>query len=127
MHLDESRVVPGSAQARRPQVPPRPKKSKHGHSALVSQNSRVVPVRVASNTLDLRGERVEEALDRVDAFIDKMLSSGERSAFVLHGHGTGALKQAVREHLKLSSHVTSSEPADPEDGGDAFTVFWLPD
>jgi DNA mismatch repair protein MutS2 len=81
--------------------------------------------RVDSNTCDLRGMRVDEAIDRVDAFIDRLLSAGEPAGFVLHGHGTGALKVAVREHLRTSPHVARSEPAEQADGGDAFTVLWL--
>lgn len=127
MPLEELRIVPGSSHNRQSQVSQKPKRSKQRHHAFASPMNRPTPMRMTANTLDLRGERVEEALDRVDAFIDKMLNSGEHSAFVLHGHGTGALKQAVREHLKLSQHVSDSAPADPEDGGDAFTVFWLPD
>jgi DNA mismatch repair protein MutS2 len=77
------------------------------------------------NTLDLRGERVDVALDKVDAFLDRMLNVGETAGFVLHGHGTGALKSAVRAHLRASSYVEQSRVADPDSGGDAFTVFWL--
>jgi len=126
MPLSELQIVPGGL-SRRPQVPQKPKKIKRGQHAPDASSHRPTPMRVAHNTLDLRGVRVDEALDQVDAFIDKMITSGERSAFVLHGHGTGALKQAVREHLKLSSHISDSSAADPDDGGDAFTVFWLPD
>lgn len=86
-----------------------------------------VPVRVPSNTLDLRGMRVDEALDNVDAFIDRMLRANEPVAYVLHGHGTGTLKLAVRSHLAAATHVRRSKPAEPDDGGDAFTVFWLGD
>lgn len=86
-----------------------------------------VPVRVPSNTLDLRGMRVDEALDNVDAFIDRMLRDDEPVAYVLHGHGTGTLKLAVRSHLSAATHVRRSKPAEPDDGGDAFTVFWLGD
>jgi DNA mismatch repair protein MutS2 len=82
-------------------------------------------VRTSHNTLDLRGERVEAALERLDAFVDDMLRSGEPLGFVLHGHGTGALKSAVRVHLQASSHVEQSRPAEPDSGGDAFTIFWL--
>lgn len=82
-------------------------------------------VRTSSNTLDLRGERVEEALDKVDGFLDRLLNTGEPSGFVLHGHGTGALKLAVRSHLQASSYVERSTPADADSGGDAFTMFWL--
>jgi DNA mismatch repair protein MutS2 len=77
------------------------------------------------NTLDLRGERVDVALDQVDAFVDRMLNVGEPLGFVLHGHGTGALKLAVRAHLQASSYIEHSMPAEPDSGGDAFTVFWL--
>jgi DNA mismatch repair protein MutS2 len=84
-----------------------------------------VPVRCDSNTVNLRGTRVDEALDQVDAYLDSMLRQDEPVAFVLHGHGTGALKQAVRQHLASHRLVARSHPADPEDGGDAFTVAWL--
>ena len=63
--------------------------------------------------------------ERVDAFIDRLLSLGEPAGFVLHGHGTGALKSAVREHLRKAPHVARAEPAEQADGGDAFTVLWL--
>ena len=82
-------------------------------------------VRTSGNTLDLRGERVDEALDKVDGFLDRLLSVGEPNGFVLHGHGTGALKLAVRAHLQASSYVERSGPADADCGGDAFTSFWL--
>lgn len=84
-------------------------------------------VRTASNTLDLRGTRAEDVAARVDAFLDVMLGEGEPLGFVLHGHGTGAVKTAVREHLGASSYVEHSRAAEPDEGGDAFTVFWIKD
>ncbi len=81
--------------------------------------------RTQATTLDLRGERFEAALERVDAFIDRLLSINEAAGFVLHGHGTGALKSGVREHLRASAYVEHSRPAEAEEGGDALTVFWL--
>ena len=75
--------------------------------------------------MNLVGQRVEPALERLDAFIDELLRNGESAGFALHGHGTGQLKSAVREHLARHPCVESSEPASAEDGGDAFTVFWL--
>jgi DNA mismatch repair protein MutS2 len=86
-----------------------------------------VAVRTPSNTLDLRGQRVEEALDRVDAFLDVMMGEGEPLGFVLHGHGTGAMKLAVRAHLAASRYVEHSRPAEADEGGDAFTIFWMKD
>jgi DNA mismatch repair protein MutS2 len=85
----------------------------------------VRPLRTESNTCDVRGLRVDDALSLVDAFLDRVYGEGNSAGFVLHGHGTGALKAAVREHLRGSAYITRSRAADPEDGGDAFTVFWL--
>lgn len=97
--------------------------SKHGRAtqpkpALTAQ-------RTDATTLDLRGQRYEEALNRVDGFIDRLIGVNEAAGFVLHGHGTGALKAGVREHLRASAYVEHSRPAEPDEGGDAFTVFWL--
>jgi DNA mismatch repair protein MutS2 len=82
-------------------------------------------LRTDSNTVDLRGLRADDALALVDSFIDRVYGAGERVGFVLHGHGTGALKLAVRAHLARSPHIERARPADAEDGGDAFTVFWV--
>jgi DNA mismatch repair protein MutS2 len=68
---------------------------------------------------------VEEGLTKVDSFIDRLLARSESGGFVLHGHGTGAMKAAVREHLRASTYVEQSRAAEPDEGGDAFTVFWL--
>jgi hypothetical protein len=70
-------------------------------------------------------QRVDDALQQLDVFIDGLLRDGASQGFVLHGHGTGALKQAVRKHLVQHRAVRRSAPAEPEDGGDAFTVLWL--
>jgi DNA mismatch repair protein MutS2 len=83
------------------------------------------PVRTDSITCDVRGLRVDEATERVDAFIDKLLSEGDPAGFVLHGHGTGALKAAVRAHLAAHRFVEKSRPGEQDEGGDAFTVLWI--
>ncbi len=83
------------------------------------------PQRTQDTTLDLRGERVDDALGRVDTFIDRLLGRNEAVGFVLHGHGTGALKSSVRDHLRASAYVEHSRPAESDEGGDAFTVFWV--
>jgi DNA mismatch repair protein MutS2 len=82
-------------------------------------------LRTSDNTLDIRGLRVDEAEAEVDGFIDQLLRTRNTYGFVLHGHGTGALKSAVRSHLAASKHVVRSRPAEPGEGGDAFTVLWI--
>lgn len=107
----------------RPKATPRP--AARPKQSSVALTAPPPALRGHDNTLDLRGERVEEAPSRVDAFIDRLLGEGQAVGFVLHGHGTGALKSAVRAHLAASRYVEKSRPAEPDEGGDAFTVFWL--
>jgi DNA mismatch repair protein MutS2 len=104
-----------------------PKRAKSSLKKPRATQAKPLPAaqRTQDTTLDLRGERVDDALGRVDAFIDRLLGRSEGVGFVLHGHGTGALKAHVREHLRASAYVEHSRPAEPDEGGDAFTVFWV--
>jgi DNA mismatch repair protein MutS2 len=106
---------------------PRATQNKVARRAKPGTPSLADAVRTASNTLDLRGTRVDEGLARLDAFLDVMMGEGEPVGFVLHGHGTGAMKEAAREHLASSPYVQHCRSAEPGDGGDAFTVFWMRD
>ena len=82
-------------------------------------------LRTASATCDLRGQRADEALSTLDRFVDAAARAGEPFVFVLHGHGTGALRAAVREHVAVSERIATARPATIEEGGDAFTVAWI--
>jgi DNA mismatch repair protein MutS2 len=82
-------------------------------------------LRTESNTLDLRGARVAEGLAQLDTFLDDAVLRGADAVFVLHGHGTGVLKTAVRNALADSPYVAASAPASDEQGGDGFTVAVL--
>lgn len=75
--------------------------------------------------LDLRGLRVEEAVDRMDAALDAALAEGESALVVIHGLGTGALRDAVRRHLSASPYVARHAAAEPSDGGDGVTLVRL--
>jgi DNA mismatch repair protein MutS2 len=84
------------------------------------------PGRTPDNTLNLKGMRVDDALSMMESFIDRLYTTDTRVGYILHGHGTGALRDAVRKHLKAGvPHVRDSRPADADEGGDAFTVFYL--
>ena len=65
--------------------------------------------------------RVEEALEAAEAFLDELFSRGERGAYLIHGHGTGTLKRAVRDALRGSVYVEASRPGLREEGGDGVT------
>ncbi len=117
-------VILGKATPTSGTRPPAPPKKRQRAEAM-PQATTLDTIRTSANTLDLRGQRVEEALDEVDRFLDVLLQRGEPSGFVLHGHGTGALKAAVRAHLAAHPLVTRARPAERDEGGDAFSVFWL--
>jgi DNA mismatch repair protein MutS2 len=68
---------------------------------------------------------VEEAVQEVDHFLDKMIRDRQPVAFILHGHGTGALKQAIRAWLPSCGSARKFRSADPDEGGDAYTLVEL--
>jgi DNA mismatch repair protein MutS2 len=82
--------------------------------------------RTPDNTVNVKGMRVDDALSLVETFIDRLYTTDARVGYVLHGYGTGALREAVRKHLNGSvPHVREAGPADTSEGGDAVTVFYL--
>jgi DNA mismatch repair protein MutS2 len=74
---------------------------------------------------DLRGLRVDEALDRLDEALDRAASAGRAHLVVIHGIGTGALRRAVREHLAESPYASRFLPGAPEEGGEGVTIVDL--
>lgn len=84
-----------------------------------------VPIQTAENTVDLRGLRAHEATALAEQFLDRALGAGRKVAFLIHGHGTGALREAVRETLRASGYVQKMRPGEQGEGGDGVTVVWL--
>jgi DNA mismatch repair protein MutS2 len=79
--------------------------------------------RTPERTLDVRGMRVDEAVSSVDQFIDESLLAERDAGFIIHGHGTGALKQAIRAHLKAHKSVSKTRAGESNEGGDGVTVL----
>jgi DNA mismatch repair protein MutS2 len=77
------------------------------------------------NTIDLRGLKVDEAISKLENDLDRMMRRNIKTAVIIHGHGTGALKQAVRAQLKLSYYVKNSRAGEYREGGDGVTVVSL--
>ena len=80
--------------------------------------------RSTSTEIDLRGLRVEEAVIRIDAALDAAVLDGAASLRIIHGRGTGALRQAVREHLEGHPQAASVSPGEGP-GGDGVTDVGL--
>ena len=75
--------------------------------------------------LDLRGLRVEAALDRLDHYLEQSYSSGLPFGRIIHGKGTGALRETVRETLRHSSYVSRWERGGENEGGDGVSVVFF--
>lgn len=72
--------------------------------------------------LDLRGERYEDALIRVEKYIDDALLAGYPRVSIIHGKGTGALRQGVQEYLRNHRSVKKIRFGDAGEGGTGVTV-----
>ena len=79
----------------------------------------------ASYEVDLRGMMVDEALASLDIFLDNALLAHLESVRIIHGKGTGAVRAAVREHLKRSRYIKSFRPGRYGEGEDGVTVAEL--
>ena len=75
-----------------------------------------------SQTLDLRGFRCEEALDEIESYLDKASLANLSPVYIVHGHGTGALKQVIRDYLSVSPYVAKFRSGEQAEGGDGVSV-----
>ena len=75
-----------------------------------------------SNTLDLRGYKVEDALDSLEFYLDKASLANLANVTIIQGHGTGALKSAVRDFLSTSPYVAKFRPGEDTEGGDGVSI-----
>lgn len=81
--------------------------------------------RETPNWLNIRGKRVEEALDLVEQYLDQALLTRMPQVTVLHGTGTGALKEAVRTYLRELDIVEEIRDGEQWEGGHGVTVVTL--
>lgn len=75
--------------------------------------------------LDLRGERYENALSRVEKYLDDAVLAGYPRVSIIHGKGTGALRKGVQDLLKNHRSVKSSRFGEAGEGGSGVTVVEL--
>ena len=78
-----------------------------------------------SQEIDLRGFRAEEALQAVMSYIDDAVMVGVSEVKILHGTGTGVLKQIIRDYLRPLKHVAAVHDGDPDRGGAGMTIVTL--
>jgi DNA mismatch repair protein MutS2 len=92
---------------------------------LAAEELRRKAAAALSPSLDLRGERVEAALEQLAAYLDQALLAGADQAVIIHGAGTGALRRSIREYLADHPRVRGQRKGRREEGGDGATVVEL--
>ena len=101
---------------------------------LSGEEAGKIPVRVMvhydtpetiSPEIDLRGSRVDEITTSLDRYIDQALLSGLSSVRIIHGKGSGRLREKVRELLRKDSRVTDFRLGEWNEGGDGVTIVTL--
>ena len=99
-------------------------KKQSGYSPISFQSFELKKTEI-SNRLDIRGKTVEDGLDALELFLDQASLAGFAEVSVIHGHGTGALKSAVRDFLKTSPYVKTFRLGSDGEGGDGISIIDL--
>ncbi len=98
------------------------KKKQSPAPAMVRLVTQERPVRPE---LDLRGQRVDEALAELDKYLDEVSLAGLKQVHLIHGKGTGSLRQAIQEYLRTHPQVNSYRLGNYHEGGSGVTVVVL--
>ncbi|MEH2210193.1 endonuclease MutS2 [Nostoc sp.] len=96
-------------------------KPKPAPIAVTPPPQNVPEIRTSQNTIDLRGKRVADA----EYILDKAISEATGPLWIIHGYGTGKLRQGVHAFLQQHSRVNNYEPAEQADGGSGVTVVHI--
>lgn len=97
-------------------------KNENATAQILRQKGRVhISLNDHERTLDLRGKTVEESISELEVALDTASRGGEDRIKIIHGHGTEALKKAVRAYLSRSVYVKKWKAAAPDAGGDGTT------
>jgi DNA mismatch repair protein MutS2 len=91
------------------------------HAAIAGLQTTILPESPGIE-LDLRGRRAEDALDDLEHYLDAAFLAGLPWVRLIHGKGTGKLRQVVRERLSQHPHVKSFEAGGDKEGGEGVTV-----
>jgi DNA mismatch repair protein MutS2 len=89
--------------------------------APVTPPQNVPEIRTSQNTIDLRGKRVADA----EYILDKAISEATGPLWIIHGYGTGKLRQGVHAFLQQHPRVNNYEPAEQADGGSGVTIAYI--
>ena len=97
-----------------------PTTEKRNRNVLDMSIEPVLPTR--DNTIDVRGHLVDTALEHVERFLDKSWRNDQHTVVIVHGHGTGRIKAALREFLQNCGYSLRFRPGTSGEGGDGATI-----
>ncbi len=103
-----------------PLQPKAPERSRITTKAISVPSASAIPIE-----LDLRGKRADEAQILLDAYLNETVMANCDRVYIIHGYGTGVLRQIVREYIADHPVVKSFRAGKPEEGGDGVTVITL--
>jgi DNA mismatch repair protein MutS2 len=106
----------------------RQKAPKQAKAAIGQQSDIHVPQRGGKSPgmeIDLRGATVNEGLERIEGYLDEAYMSRLPFVRIIHGKGTGVLRDAVRDMMKRHPLVTNYRAGEAGEGGDGVTVVNL--
>ena len=124
MRVPVSELSRSRSEKKKPRFPTAPVE-KQERALRRAEQAAAAELKAPNYRCDVRGMRADEALREVEQFLDRIYRSGDESALILHGHGTGALKQAIRDYLASSPYVRMYRPGESHEGGDGVTIVAL--
>ncbi len=113
---------------RRGELEPVPQKDAGARRREMAIRKQEVPARDVSGPtaeVNVIGTRLDEAIDAAEKALDQALMSGAARLRVIHGHGTGRLRDGLREHFRQHASVETLRPADAREGGNGATILEL--
>jgi len=124
--LRDLRLIAGSA-SRDPAYDDRRAGAAEGRPATVHVNIDLQPREGLLSELNVIGQTVDEAIAKLEKFLDESTVTDLRELRIVHGHGTGQLRRAVAEFLKNHPLVDKFEAAPQNQGGGGATIVYLKD
>ncbi len=83
------------------------------------------PINTATLEVNVIGQRIDDALPEIEKRLDEALLAGAGRLRIIHGHGSGRLRDAVRDHFREHPSVASLRAGDAREGGNGATIVEL--
>ncbi len=102
-----------------------PKKTQNPLKKKNSPKTADIVYDIKKDEIDLRGLTTNEAIEKLEVTLDKAQANQLERIKIIHGHGSEALKKAVRSHLSRSVYISRWQVSSPHDGGDGVTLAYM--